>query len=99
MLGGESVGAQLQKTRQRTRMSTQSTSWRCLGKVKDGVMRGSWDFHCFMSCAHTCTRNEVLVVSARQHRIVLPAPCLASLSALSLPLMLQWDGLQVMEIC
>jgi len=41
MLGGGSVGARLQKTRQRARVSAHSTSWRCLGKVKDGVERGS----------------------------------------------------------
>jgi len=67
--------------------------------MKDGVERGSWVFHCFMSCARTCARSQVYVVSAKWHGIRLLAPCLASLSAHSLPLMLQWDGQQVMEIC
>jgi len=99
MLGGGSVGAQLQKARQRVHVSTQSTSWRCLGMVKDGVGRGSWVFNCFMSCARAYMRSQVFVVSAKRYRIGLSAPCLTSLSALSLPLMLQWDGYQVMEIC
>ena len=99
MLGGGSVGAQLQKTCQRAHVSTQSTSWRCLGKVNDCVERGSWVFHCFMSCACACTRSQVFVMSAKRHGIRLLASCLPSLSALSLPLMLQWNGHQVMEIC
>jgi len=40
-MGGGSVGARLQNTRQIARVSAQSTSWRRLGKVKDGVERGS----------------------------------------------------------
>jgi len=41
MLGGGLVGARLQKTHQRACVSAHSTSWRCLGKVKDGMERGS----------------------------------------------------------
>jgi hypothetical protein len=97
-LGGGSEGARLQKTLHIARVSAQLTPWRWLGNLNEGFDSGSSVFHRCRSSARAWASSQVLVVSANRQGVAKEAPFLASVSALSLPLMLQWEGHQVVEM-
>jgi hypothetical protein len=100
IFGGGSVGERLQNTRHSARVSAQSLPWRWLGNLNDGVERGSICFHRLRNSARACDRSQVFVVRAKRQGVVgREVPSLASSSALSLPLMLQWAGHHTVEIC
>ena len=98
MLGGGSEGDRLQKTLHIARVSAQFTPWRWLENSNEGFESGSSVFHHRRSSTLACVSSHVLVVSAKQQATAEEAPCLVSVSARSLPLMLQWEGHQVVDI-
>jgi len=98
MLGGESVGERLQKTLHIARVSAQSTPCRFVGNLKDGLDRGSSFFQRARNSARTCVSSQVFVVSANWQGVFEDAPSLASVSALSLPRMLQCEGHHIVKI-
>jgi len=98
VLGGGSEGDRLQKTLHIARVSAQFAPWRWLGNLNEGFESGSYVIHRWRSSARACASSHILVVSAKRQGMAEVAPCLASVSARSFPLMLQREGHQVVEI-
>ena len=98
MLGDGSEGDRLQKTLYIARVLAQFASWRWLGNLNEGFESGSSVFHHRRSSARASASSHVLVVSAKRQGTAEVAPHLVRVSAHSFPLMLQWEGYQVVEI-